>query len=105
MNTDCIVSPADRILVTGSNGFIGVRVVENLLERGFFNLRCFARPSGKLESLKKILGKFSAAKNVEMISGDLLSREDCCNAAKDVSIVFHLAAGFDKSFAGAFMNS
>jgi nucleoside-diphosphate-sugar epimerase len=104
MNTNCIVSPADRILVTGSNGFIGARVVENLLERGFFNLRCFVRPSSKLESLKKILEKFPAA-NVEIISGDLLSRDDCKNAARDVSIIFHLAAGFDKSFAGAFMNS
>ena len=105
MNTNCIVSPADRILVTGSNGFIGARVVENLLERGFFNLRCFVRPSSKLDSLKKILEKFPEAKNVEMISGDLLSRDDCKNAARDASIIFHLAAGFDKSFAGAFMNS
>jgi nucleoside-diphosphate-sugar epimerase len=105
MTTDYIVSPAGRILVTGSNGFIGARVVENLLERGFFNLRCFVRPSSKLQSLKKILEKFPMAKNVEIVSGDLLSREDCQNAAKEISVIFHLAAGFDKSFAGAFMNS
>lgn len=104
MNSGYIVSPPDRILVTGSNGFIGARVVENLLERGFFNLRCFVRPSSKLEHLKNILEKFSA-KGVEIVSGDLLSGEDCRNAARDVSIIFHLAAGFDKSFAGAFMNS
>src|SRR5205823_13404440 len=29
----------------------------------------------------------------------------CHKATKGVSIIYHLAAGFDKSFAGAFMNS
>jgi nucleoside-diphosphate-sugar epimerase len=105
MSTEFIVTPADKILVTGSNGFIGVRAVENLLARGFFNLRCFVRPSSKLEKLHKILARFPAAKAVEIVSGDLLSREDCARAAKDAAVVIHLAAGFDKSFAGAFMNS
>jgi nucleoside-diphosphate-sugar epimerase len=105
MNTEYIASPADPILVTGSNGFIGSKVVETLLEYGFTNLRCFVRPSSRLDRLQNILGKFSAGKNVEFVSGDLLSREDCRKAAQDVSIIFHLAAGFEKSFAGAFMNS
>ena len=105
MSVEFIVTPADKILVTGSNGFIGTRAVENLLQRGFFNLRCFVRPSSKLEKLKKILAQFPAAKNVEIVAGDLLSREDCKIAAKDVAVIVHLAAGFDKSFAGAFMNS
>jgi nucleoside-diphosphate-sugar epimerase len=35
----------------------------------------------------------------------LLSRDDCRKAAQGASIIIHLAAGFDKSFAGAFMNS
>ena len=97
--------PNDRFLVTGSNGFIGKQVVETLLEYGFSNLRCFVRPSSNLENLRKILDRHSAARNVEIISGDLLSREDCQKAAQGVSIIIHLAAGFDKSFAGAFMNS
>ena len=105
MSSAHIVTPADKILVTGSNGFIGTRAVENLLARGFFNLRCFVRPSSKLDKLQKILAQFPAAKNVELVAGDLLSREDCARAAKDVAVIVHLAAGFDKSFAGAFMNS
>jgi nucleoside-diphosphate-sugar epimerase len=40
-----------------------------------------------------------------VVHGDLLSRDACTRAARDASTVFHLAAGFDKSFAGAFMNS
>ena len=105
MSVEPIVTPAEKILVTGSNGFIGTRAVENLLSRGFFNLRCFVRPSSKLEKLKKILAQFPAAKNVEIVAGDLLAREDCRRAAADVAVIVHLAAGFDKSFAGAFMNS
>src|ERR1017187_7774482 len=105
MITDCIVSPADRILVTGSNGFIGRSVVENLLARGFSKLRFFVRPSSNLDRLKNILEKYPAGKNAEIISGDLLSREDCKSAARDVAVIIHLAAGFEKSFAGVFMNS
>jgi nucleoside-diphosphate-sugar epimerase len=104
-NGQFIVTPGDPILITGSNGFIGVKVVETLLEYGFFNLRCFVRPSSKLEKLKKVLKDYPGARNVEIVSGDLLSRPDCRKAAQGVSVIIHLAAGFDKSFAGAFMNS
>jgi nucleoside-diphosphate-sugar epimerase len=105
MRKDSLVSPDGRILVTGSNGFVGAKVVETLLEFGFTNLRCFVRPTSSLDRLQEVLDRFSADKIVEVISGDLLSRDDCRKAADGVSIVYHLAAGFDKSFAGAFMNS
>src|SRR6266566_4814947 len=105
MSSEYIASPGDRILVTGSNGFIGSKVVEKLLEYGFANLRCFVRPSSRLDRLEKALGRFDAGKNVELITGDLLSRDDCRKAAEGVSIIYHLAAGMEKSFAGAFMNS
>jgi len=105
MNSNYIISSADRILVTGSNGFIGAKVVEILLEYGFTNLRCFVRPSSKLDRLQKILAQYPAGKTAEIVAGDLLSREDCRRAAAGVSVVYHLAAGMEKSFAGAFMNS
>jgi len=52
-----------------------------------------------------MLNRLSAAKNVELVTGDLLSRDDCQKAAEGVSVILHLAAGIEKSFAGAFMNS
>jgi nucleoside-diphosphate-sugar epimerase len=104
MHSNYIALPGDRILVTGSNGFIGSKVVQILLEYGFSNLRCFVRSSSRLEHLKEVLTQFPA-ENVELVAGDLVSGDDCRNAAEGVSIVYHLAAGFDKSFAGAFMNS
>jgi nucleoside-diphosphate-sugar epimerase len=100
-----IATPDDRILVTGSNGFIGAKVVETLLRYGFSRLRCFVRPSSRLDRLHEVLGRFPTERKVEFLRGDLLSPEDCGKAADGVSIIYHLAAGFDKSFAGAFMNS
>jgi nucleoside-diphosphate-sugar epimerase len=103
--TDYIISQSDRILVTGANGFIGNKVVELLLERGFKNIRCFVRPSSRLDRLKQVLSRFGGEGAFEFVTGDLLSRDDCRRAAQDVAVVIHLAAGIDKSFAGAFMNS
>jgi nucleoside-diphosphate-sugar epimerase len=105
LNSDYIISRDERILVTGCSGFIGTNVVEALLELGFTNLRCFVRPSSRLARLKEVLGRFSFDKNVEIVTGDLLSRAHCREAAEGVSVVYHLAAGIEKSFAGAFMNS
>jgi nucleoside-diphosphate-sugar epimerase len=105
MNLDNVAALDERILVTGSNGFIGAKVVEILLDYGFSNLRCFVRPSSQFGRLETALRHFGGGKNVELIIGDLLSRDNCEKAAEGVSLIYHLAAGIEKSFAGAFMNS
>jgi nucleoside-diphosphate-sugar epimerase len=105
LNSAYIVSRNERILVTGSNGFIGTKVVETLLEYGFSNLRCFVRPSSQLRRLEKTVNQSGSGKDVEIIKGDLLSPDACRRAAEEVSVIYHLAAGIEKSFAGAFMNS
>src|SRR5215467_12396146 len=103
-NKNYIVGKDDLILVTGATGFIGSRLVEHLLERGFRNLRCFVRPfSRKTQSLSEA-GVDGA--RVELMKGNLLSSEDCTTATKGVAVIFHLAAGTgEKSFPDAFMNS
>jgi nucleoside-diphosphate-sugar epimerase len=105
MSPEDIASPGDCILITGSSGFIGSRVVDVLLQHGFANLRCFVRSSNRLGRLQNALSRVEAAKNVELVKGDLLSRDDCRKATEGVSIIYNLAAGMEKSFAGAFMNS
>ena len=77
LNSDYIISRDERILITGCSGFIGSNVVEALLEFGFTNLRCFVRPSSRLERLKQVLSRFSFEKNVEVVTGDLLSQAHC----------------------------
>lgn len=104
MEDDILINFDDPILITGSNGFIGSKVVETLLNYGFTCLRCFVRSSSNLTSLNKIIGSFNNV-NIEIFKGNLLSLEDCRKATKGVSVIFHLAAGIEKSFPGCFLNS
>jgi nucleoside-diphosphate-sugar epimerase len=105
VNSHYVASPDDLILVTGSSGFIGAKVVEILLEYGYRNIRCLVRHSSRLGRLQNALNRFDGGKDVELVTCDLLSGKDCQKAAENVSIIYHLAAGIEKSFAGAFMNS
>ncbi len=105
MNSTHIIQPTDLILVTGASGFIGVKVVETLLEYGYMNIRCLVRPSSRRGQLDAVLERASGSFHGDVFAGDLTSTDDCMRMAEDVSVIFHLAAGFDKSFAGAFMNS
>lgn len=101
-----IVGPNDPILVTGAAGFIGIKVVENLLERGFRQVRCFSRPSSAMTQLESIAGDYQGRATIEILKGNLLRREDCIAAAKGAAVIYHLAAGTgEKSFPDAFMNT
>jgi nucleoside-diphosphate-sugar epimerase len=105
-NGSFIVSPDDPILITGASGFIGSRVVEGLLNRGFRNLICFGRSSGKLDKIADILKQRPPGAQLRTVKGNLLSRQDCESACNDVALIIHLAAGTgEKSFPDAFMNS
>jgi nucleoside-diphosphate-sugar epimerase len=102
---DFIINHDDVILVTGAAGFIGVKVVENLLNRAFTNVRCFVRKSIKASNLARLRGRNGGAA-VQLFEGNLLSLADCVEATRDAAVVIHLAAGRgEKSFPDAFMNS
>jgi nucleoside-diphosphate-sugar epimerase len=106
MNTDSTIVTCDGlILVTGAAGFIGLRVLENLLDRGYRNVRCIVRPAGNLQGLQSVIRRHGATDRVEVVSGNLLSRDDCARATKGVAVIYHLAAGRSDMFADAFMNS
>lgn len=100
---EMIVGHDDPILITGSGGFIGARVVNALLRSGFTNLRCLVRSSGNIAGLRAVVDAFPRA-HVEVMAGNLLSRDDCAKAASQAAIIFHLAAGSDKSYSGSFMS-
>src|SRR5215475_15729202 len=54
-----VVAFDDLVLVTGANGFIGSRVVETLLRRGFRNIRCLVRSAtNRAEPLQSIIMKY-----------------------------------------------
>lgn len=101
-----IVKSDELLLITGASGFIGTRVVENLLFRGFRNLRCFVRPSSNIQKLKAFKDCFCGRAQIEIVEGNLLSGADCVSATRDVVLIYHLAAGTGTdSFPDAFMNS
>ena len=100
---DYIIEKTDNILITGAGGFIGTKVVETLLSYGFKSLHCFVRSSYNVMKLQKLAIEKNA--NLEIISGNLLTRNDCGRAAKNASVIYHLAAGVGKSFPDCFLNS
>ncbi len=104
MQSQFIAGKSDSLLITGANGFIGAKVVEMLLRQGFLNLKCLVRPTGNQEPLMLLAREFPQAQ-ITLLPGNLLSPEDCANACRDVNVVFHLAAGADKTFAGSFFSS
>ena len=94
----------DPILVTGAAGFIGQRVVASLRARGFRNVRCLARQPGARPPF--MAAGQPGATGVQMIHGNLLSKDDCRRAVQGVRVIYHLAAGSgSKSFADAYLNS
>jgi nucleoside-diphosphate-sugar epimerase len=101
---DEIIDARDLILVTGASGFVGRRVVDCLLSRGFKRVRCLVRSAGELGRLEEVIGYHRATGNVEIMRGDLLSAEDCKRATDGVAVVYHLAAGRG-DFTAAFTNS
>ena len=103
---DFIAEKNELILVTGASGFIGSRLVQSLLDRGFRNIRCFTRPSSNKARVDALSSLRRDSARVEVIKGNLLSPEDCIAATQAAAVIFHLAAGRgEKSYPDAFMNS
>jgi nucleoside-diphosphate-sugar epimerase len=103
---DFIIDQDDLILVTGASGFIGSRVVKNLLSLGFRNIRCFVRPSSNEARVEALASLDRNGTRIDVIRGNLLSPQDCVNATSGARVIFHLAAGRgEKSYPDAFANS
>jgi nucleoside-diphosphate-sugar epimerase len=99
-----IATSTDRLLITGANGFIGSRVVAALLSLGYTRLRCVVRSANNVDAFDRLKAQYPHA-DIEVVNGNLLSRSTCDAIARDVAVVYHLAAGVDKSFAGCYLNS
>lgn len=98
-----IIAADTPVLVTGANGFIGARVVEVLLRHGLQNIRCFVRPTSNTSQLLSLQRVADA--QLHLVEGNLLSPKDCQEAVQGVAVIYHLAAGIEKTFPGCFLNS
>ena len=99
-----IMEKDEIILLTGAGGFIGSRVLNSLLECGFVNIRCLVQKPADADVIKGIAAGYPDA-GVETLEGDLLRKKDCGSAVKGVSVIFHLAAGFGKSYRHIYRNT
>ena len=80
-----------KVLVTGSDGFIGSHLVEHLIDEGC-QVRAFAYYNsfnswGWLDSLPR-----EKLNQIEVVSGDIRDRGSVAKAMQDMEVVFHLAA-------------
>lgn len=78
-----------KVLVTGSEGFIGSHLVEALVEKGF-KVKAFVRYNFKNDW--GWLEKSKYLKYIEIYTGDIRDFDSVYDAIKGVDIVFHLAA-------------
>jgi nucleoside-diphosphate-sugar epimerase len=78
-------------LVTGSTGFLGSAVIEQLCAEGTPHVRCFVRPTSDRRKLGQIQNKYPATV-LQLMEGNLLSVTDAMAATQGVDRVYHLAA-------------
>jgi nucleoside-diphosphate-sugar epimerase len=93
-----------KILVTGASGFLGSALVERLLVHGEREIRCLVRDGTSGPKLSDLAGRFRDA-SLEIIRGDLSSKDDVETALEDVACVYHLAAAMKGSAADIFLNT
>lgn len=98
-----VAAHSDIVLVTGANGYVGSAVVRMLLANGYTRVRCLVKavPAKRLAAATNGV----AGEAPEIIDGNLLSAADCQRAVEGVSVIYHLAAGVEKSYAGCVLNS
>jgi nucleoside-diphosphate-sugar epimerase len=91
-------------LVTGSNGFLGVALVERLLARKTPGLRLLVRPGSERKRLDAVLARYPGA-DVEVAFGGLGSPEEAGRLLDDVGVIYHLAAALSGQAAEMFLGT
>ena len=70
-----------KILITGGTGFLGTHIVKKLIDSGEKNLRVMASR----------VPEWMTDSGVEPCVGSVTNEEDCAEAVKGVSAIYHLA--------------
>lgn len=77
-------SRSRHILVCGATGYVGARLVRQLLASGH-QVRCFVRKAAKLENYP-----WRHHANLEVIEGDLENEQQSIEAVRDVEVAYYL---------------
>jgi uncharacterized protein YbjT (DUF2867 family) len=75
-------APPHRVLVAGATGYVGRRLVGELVARGL-RVRCLARTPEKLDA-----EPWRA--DVEVVSGDILERASLARSFRDIDVAYYL---------------
>lgn len=102
-----LIQKDEKVLVTGAGGFLGSHVVKKLLDDGFEDVRCLVHSDSSKSRMEELKQKNpSCSGHLEVLQGDLCSRECCSEAVQGVKVIYHIAAGVaGKSYAGSYMKS
>jgi nucleoside-diphosphate-sugar epimerase len=92
------------MLVTGSNGFLGVAVIERLLARGKTGIRCLVRAGSNRRRLDAMLARYPGA-DVEIVDGSLSSIESAQRLIEGAPLILHLAASLSGQAADMFLGT
>ena len=80
-----------RILLTGSNGYIGTRLLFKLVEQGHEVVAVARRPDSV-----KFLQKYK--KQITVIAGDLLKHESLTSIPEDIDVAYYLVHSMGNSY-------
>src|SRR5262245_42952523 len=92
-----------KILVTGSNGFLGAALVDRLLARGERDIRCMVRPASNRTRLTEIERRHGAS--LDIVVGSLGSKDAAGRILEGVDRVYHLAAAMGGPAADMFLST
>jgi dTDP-L-rhamnose 4-epimerase len=84
---------AEKVLITGGLGFIGLALARTLVQRGM-TVRLLDNLSPQIHGAlpRPELGALRGDDHVEVVLGDVCDRQDWVSALRDVASVVHLAA-------------
>ncbi|VFJ13271.1 NAD-dependent epimerase/dehydratase family protein [Candidatus Nitrosocosmicus franklandus] len=94
-----------KILVTGASGFIGSRLLRQLIKANIensgnqatrYSIRCLTRNKSSFNTSNHY-EEDGLSSRVEVVEGDLSNYEDCLKALKDIDIAYYLVHSMEGS--------
>ncbi|MBI1312878.1 NAD-dependent epimerase/dehydratase family protein [bacterium] len=95
-----------RALLTGATGFLGRRILRELV-RGGWSVRCAVRPASDIQSLIEFFGDgwSLASRQIEILPGNLADAGFCREITDGIDCIFHAAASLTGSVSSLVSNT